>query len=171
MTAACIKEVIRPLLEQADNLHLFQQPVDDLVIEGERITGVVTQAGLRFRAPCVVLTTGTFLAGRIHVGETGYHGGRAGEPPSNTLASRLRDLPFRTGRLKTGTPPRLDGSTIDYSRLTEQPGDIPVPVFSFMGNPGQHPRQVSCHITHTNERTHDIIRAGLDRSPMYSGAD
>ena len=163
------KGVIRPLLEQADNLHLFQQPVDDLVIEGERITGVVTQAGLRFRAPCVVLTTGTFLAGRIHVGETGYQGGRAGEPPSNTLASRLRDLPFRTGRLKTGTPPRLDGSTIDYSRLTEQPGDIPVPVFSFMGNPGQHPRQVSCHITHTNERTHDIIRAGLDRSPMYSG--
>ena len=163
------KGAIRPLLEKADNLHLFQQPVDDLVIEGDRVTGVVTQAGLRFHSPCVVLTVGTFLSGRIHVGETGYQGGRAGEPPSNTLASRLRDLPFRTGRLKTGTPPRLDGSTIDYSRLTGQPGDDPAPVFSFMGNPGQHPRQVSCHITHTNERTHDIIRAGLDRSPMYSG--
>ena len=164
------KGVIRPLLEEADNLHLFQQPVDDLVIEGDRVTGVVTQAGLRFHSPCVVLTVGTFLAGRIHVGESGYQGGRAGEPPANTLASRLRDLPFRTGRLKTGTPPRIDGRTIDYSRLTEQPGDDPVPVFSFMGTPGQHPRQVSCHITHTNERTHDIIRAGLDRSPMYSGA-
>ena len=164
------KGVIRPLLEEADNLHLFQQPVDDLVIEGDRVTGVVTQAGLRFHSPCVVLTVGTFLAGRIHVGESGYQGGRAGEPPANTLASRLRDLPFRTGRLKTGTPPRIDGRTIDYSRLTEQPGDDPAPVFSFMGTPGQHPRQVSCHITHTNERTHDIIRAGLDRSPMYSGA-
>ena len=164
------KGVIRPLLEEADNLHLFQQPVDDLVVEGDRVTGVVTQAGLRFHAPCVVLTVGTFLAGRIHVGESGYQGGRAGEPPANTLASRLRDLPFRTGRLKTGTPPRIDGRTIDYSRLTEQPGDEPAPVFSFMGTPGQHPRQVSCHITHTNERTHDIIRAGLDRSPMYSGA-
>ena len=164
------KGVIRPLLEGADNLHLFQQPVDDLVIEGDRIAGVMTQAGLRFNAPCVVLTVGTFLAGRIHVGESGYQGGRAGEPPANTLASRLRDLPFRTGRLKTGTPPRIDGRTIDYSRLTEQPGDEPAPVFSFIGTPGQHPRQVSCHITHTNERTHDIIRAGLDRSPIYSGA-
>ena len=163
------KGVIRPLLEGADNLHLFQQPVDDLVIEGDRVTGVITQAGLRFLAPCVVLTAGTFLAGRIHVGETGYQGGRAGEPPANTLASRLRDLPFRTGRLKTGTPPRIDGRSIDYSRLTGQPGDDPVPVFSFMGTAAQHPRQVSCHITHTNERTHDIIRAGLDRSPMYSG--
>ncbi len=163
------KGVIRPLLEEADNLHLFQQPVDDLVIEGDRVTGVTTQAGLRFLAPCVVLTAGTFLAGRIHVGETGYQGGRAGEPPANTLASRLRDLPFRTGRLKTGTPPRIDGRSIDYSRLTGQPGDDPVPVFSFMGTAAQHPRQVSCHITHTNERTHDIIRAGLDRSPMYSG--
>ena len=164
------KGVIRPLLEGADNLHLFQQPVDDLVIESDRIAGVVTQAGLRFNAPCVVLTVGTFLAGRIHVGESGYQGGRAGEPPANTLASRLRDLPFRTGRLKTGTPPRIDGRTIDYSRLTKQPGDDPAPVFSFMGAPGQHPQQVSCHITHTNERTHDIIRAGLDRSPIYSGA-
>lgn len=164
------KGVIRPLLEEADNLHLFQQPVDDLVIEGDRVTGVVTQAGLRFHSPCVVLTVGTFLAGRIHVGESGYQGGRAGEPPANTLASRLRDLPFRTGRLKTGTPPRIDGRTIDYSRLTEQPGDDPAPVFSFMGTPEQHPRQLSCHITHTNERTHDIIRAGLERSPMYTGA-
>ena len=163
------KGVIRPLLEEADNLHLFQQPVDDLVIEGDVVRGVVTQAGLCFRASCVVLTTGTFLAGRMHVGETGYQGGRAGEPPSNTLANRLRDLPFRAGRLKTGTPPRLDGRSIDYSRLSEQPGDEPTPVFSFMGTPGQHPRQVSCHITHTNERTHDIIRAGLDRSPIYSG--
>ena len=163
------KGVIRPLLEGADNLRLFQQPVDDLVIEGDRITGVVTQAGLCFRAPCVVLTVGTFLAGRIHVGEAGYQGGRAGEPPANTLAQRLRDLPFRTGRLKTGTPPRIDGRSIDYSRLTEQPGDDPTPVFSFLDAPAQRPRQVSCHITHTNERTHDIIRAGLDRSPMYNG--
>ena len=163
------KGVIRPLLEGADNLHLFQQPVDDLVLEGERVTGVVTQAGLRFCAPCVVLTVGTFLAGQIHMGESGYQGGRAGEPPANTLAQRLRDLPLRTGRLKTGTPPRIDGRSIDYSRLTEQPGDEPLPVFSFMGTAAQHPRQVSCHITHTNERTHDIIRAGLDRSPMYSG--
>ena len=163
------KGVIRPLLEGADNLHLFQQAVDDLVIEGDSIRGVVTQTGLRFHASCVVLTAGTFLAGRIHVGETGYQGGRAGEPPANTLAARLRDLPFRTGRLKTGTPPRLDGRTIDYNQLTEQPGDVPTPVFSFMGTPEQHPRQVSCHITHTNERTHDIIRAGLDRSPMYNG--
>ena len=164
------KGVIRSLLEEADNLHLFQQPVDDLVIERDSIRGVMTQTGLCFCAPCVVLTTGTFLAGRIHVGETGYPGGRAGEPAANTLASRLRELPFRTGRLKTGTPPRLDGRTIDYSQLTEQPGAIPTPVFSFMGMPGQHPRQVSCHITHTNERTHDIIRAGLHRSPMYNGA-
>ena len=163
------KGVIRPLLEGADNLHLFQQAVDELVIEGDSIRGVVTQTGLCFHAPCVVLTAGTFLAGRIHVGETGYQGGRAGEPPANTLAARLRDLPFRTGRLKTGTPPRLDGRTIDYNQLTEQPGDVPTPVFSFMGTPGQHPRQVSCHITHTNERTHDIIRAGLDRSPIYNG--
>ena len=164
------KGVIRSLLEEADNLHLFQQPVDDLVIERDSIRGVITQTGLRFCAPCVVLTAGTFLAGRIHLGETGYPGGRAGEPAANTLASRLRELPFRTGRLKTGTPPRLDGRTIDYSQLTEQPGAIPTPVFSFMGMPGQHPRQVSCHITHTNERTHDIIRAGLHRSPMYNGA-
>ena len=163
------KGVIRPLLEGTDNLHLFQQAVDDLVIEGDSIRGVVTQTGLRFHAPCVVLTAGTFLAGRIHVGETGYQGGRAGESPANTLADRLRDMPFRTGRLKTGTPPRLDGRTIDYNQLTEQPGDVPTPVFSFMGTPGQHPRQVSCHITHTNQRTHDIIRAGLDRSPMYNG--
>ena len=163
------KGVIRPLLENTDNLYLFQQPVDDLVIEGDRIAGVMTQAGLRFRAPCVVLTVGTFLAGRIHVGETGYQGGRAGEPPANTLASRLRDLPFRTGRLKTGTPPRLDGRSINFGRLTEQPGDDPAPVFSFMGSSALHPLQVSCHITHTNERTHDIIRAGLDRSPMYNG--
>ena len=164
------KGVIRPLLEGADNLHLFQQAVDDLIIEGDSVKGVVTQMGLRFIAPCVVLTAGTFLAGKIHVGETGYQGGRAGDPPANTLANRLRELPVRAGRLKTGTPPRIDGSTIDYSRLAEQPGDDPTPVFSFMGTPEQHPKQVPCHITHTNERTHDIIRAALDRSPMYNGS-
>ncbi len=164
------KGAIRPLLESADNLHLFQQAVDDLIIEGDSVKGVVTQMGLRFIAPCVVLTAGTFLAGKIHVGETGYQGGRAGDPPANTLANRLRELPVRAGRLKTGTPPRIDGSTIDYSRLAVQPGDDPTPVFSFMGTPEQHPRQVSCHITHTNERTHDIIRAALDRSPMYNGS-
>ena len=164
------KGVIRPLLEREGNLRMFQQPVDDLIIEGDRVVGVVTQARLRLRAPCVILTVGTFLAGRMHLGEVNYQGGRAGAAPANTLAQRLRELPFRTGRLKTGTPPRLDGRSIDYSQLEEQPGDDPAPVFSFMGVPEQHPRQVSCHITHTNARTHDIIRAGLDRSPMYNGA-
>ena len=164
------KGVIRSLLEKADNLHIFQQAVDDLIIEGDAVKGVVTQMGLRFRAPCVVLTAGTFLAGRIHVGESNYQGGRAGDPPANTLAQRLRELPFRVERLKTGTPPRIDGNTIDYSQLAVQPGDDPTPVFSFMGTPGQHPEQVSCHITHTNERTHDIIRAALDRSPIYNGS-
>ncbi|MDA1107820.1 MAG: tRNA uridine-5-carboxymethylaminomethyl(34) synthesis enzyme MnmG [Proteobacteria bacterium] len=164
------RQAVRHALETQANLSIFQQAVDDLVIEGERVTGVVTQMGLSFSAQCVVMTVGTFLAGRIHVGLSNYQGGRAGDPPANALASRMRDLPFRVGRLKTGTPPRIDGRTIDYSKLAPQPGDEPLPVFSFMGRVEDHPRQVPCHITHTNERTHDIIRGGLDRSPMYTGA-
>ena len=164
------KAAVRAVLENQPNLHIFQQAVDDLILENERVVGVVTQMGLRFRAPAVVLTVGTFLAGRIHIGEANYQGGRAGDPPANALAQRLRERAFRVGRLKTGTPPRIDGRTIDYSRTTEQPGDEPVPVFSFMGNAADHPRQVSCFITHTTERTHEIIRGGLSRSPMYTGA-
>jgi tRNA uridine 5-carboxymethylaminomethyl modification enzyme len=163
------KAVVRPYLESHPNLSLFQQAVDDLIVEGEAVRGVVTQIGLRFLAPTVVLTVGTFLAGKIHVGDANYQGGRAGDPPSNALAARLREMPFRVGRLKTGTPPRIDGNTIDYSKLQEQPGDVPVPVFSFMGDASEHPPQVSCHITYTNERTHDFIRGSLDRSPMYNG--
>ncbi|MDP1709180.1 MAG: tRNA uridine-5-carboxymethylaminomethyl(34) synthesis enzyme MnmG [Gammaproteobacteria bacterium] len=163
------RQAVRGALEAQANLSIFQQPVEDLIIEGERVTGVVTQMGLRFSARCVVLTVGTFLAGRIHVGLSNHQGGRAGDPPANALASRMRELPFRVGRLKTGTPPRIDGRTIDYSKLAPQPGDEPQPVFSFMGRVADHPRQVPCHITHTNERTHDIIRGGLDRSPMYTG--
>jgi len=144
--------------------------VEDLLLEGERIRGVVTRMGLKFCAPTVVLTVGTFLGGRIHIGLSSHPGGRAGDPPANALAARLRELPFRVERLKTGTPPRLDGRTIDYDRLEPQPGDEPVPVFSYLGSAEQHPRQVVCHITHTNERTHEIIRAGLDRSPIYTGA-
>ncbi len=162
--------VIRHLLEDAENLHIFQQAVDDLIIEGERIRGVVTQMGVKFQATCVVLTVGTFLAGQVHVGEMHYQAGRAGEPSANTLARRLREMPLRVARLKTGTPPRLDGNTIDYSELTIQPGDDPVPVFSFMGSAAEHPAQIPCHITHTNEHTHDIIRAALDRSPMHNGS-
>ena len=143
--------------------------MDDLIVEGDAIKGVITQIGLRFLAPNIVLTVGTFLGGKIHVGESNYQGGRAGDPPSNSLAARLRELPFRVGRLKTGTPPRIDGKTIDYSKLQEQPGDIPVPVFSYIGSAAEHPEQVSCHITYTNEQTHDFIRASLDRSPMYNG--
>jgi tRNA uridine 5-carboxymethylaminomethyl modification enzyme len=163
------KGVVRPYLENQENLCIFQQSVDDLIVQGEAVRGVVTQMGLRFQAPCVVLTVGTFLGGRIHVGESRYQGGRAGDPPSNKLAARLREMPFRVGRLKTGTPPRLDGHSIDYSRLSLQDGDDPVPVFSFMGSADEHPRQVPCHITYTCERTHDIIRAALHRSPMYNG--
>ena len=163
------KQAVRRAVENQPNLQLFQQAVDDLLIEGDRVQGVVTQSGLRFTAPAVVLTVGTFLGGVIHVGLNRHQGGRAGDPPANTLAARLRELPLRVGRLKTGTPPRLDGRTIDFSRLQEQPGDVPVPVFSFIGSPDEHPRQVSCWITHTNERTHDIIRNNLDRSPMYTG--
>ncbi|MCX7034272.1 MAG: tRNA uridine-5-carboxymethylaminomethyl(34) synthesis enzyme MnmG [Arenimonas sp.] len=163
------KAAIRTIVENQPNLELFQQAVDDLVIEGDRVAGVITQSGLRFDARAVVLTAGTFLAGRIHVGLVNYPGGRAGDPPATTLAQRLRERPFAVDRLKTGTPPRIDGRSIDYSGLVEQPGDTPVPVFSFLGSAADHPRQVSCWITHTSERTHDIIRGGLDRSPMYSG--
>ncbi len=163
------RSFVRQSLEQQNNLQIFQQAVDDLLITGERVTGVVTQMGLRFTARSVVLTVGTFLGGRIHVGLESSAGGRAGEPPSIALAHRLRELPFRVGRLKTGTPPRIDGRSIDYAKLTEQPGDEPRPVFSFLGSAADHPAQVSCHITYTNARTHEIIRDGLDRSPMYSG--
>ena len=164
------KITVRSALEKQENLHIFQQAVDDLIIEGDHVQGVVTQAGLRFNAPCVVLTVGTFLGGKIHIGDANYTGGRAGDPPANALARRLRELPFRVGRLKTGTPPRIDGNTIDYSQLQVQAGDIPVPVFSYIGDASEHPQQVSCHITHTNERTHEIIRSAIDRSPMYNGS-
>jgi len=163
------KAAIRYALENQPNLDLFQQAVDDLIVEGGRVTGVVTQMGLKFRAGAVVLTTGTFLGGLIHIGLNNYEGGRAGDPPANALSRRLRELPFNVSRLKTGTPPRIDSRTIDYSQLAEQPGDDPAPVFSFLGSRDEHPRQVSCHITHTNERTHEIIRGGMSRSPMYTG--
>ena len=167
---AMYKQIIRRMLESQSNLTIFQQTVEDLVIEYEEVAGVVTQAGMRFLAQSVVLTVGTFLAGRIHIGEHHYQGGRAGDPPSNALSRRLRELPFRVGRLKTGTPPRLDGRTLDYSKFDVQPGDEPMPALSYLGNAGMHPRQVDCHITATNPRTHEIIRKGLSRSPMYSGA-
>lgn len=166
---ALYKAVVRKALEQQPHLSLFQQAVTDLVVKGEQVIGVRTQLGLTFCAPAVVLTVGTFLGGRIHVGLTNHEGGRAGDPPANTLSSRLRELPFRVARLKTGTPPRIDGRSIDYSQLEVQPGDDPVPVFSFLGSVEDHPQQVSCHITRTNLRTHEIIRASLDRSPIYSG--
>lgn len=159
----------RQWLEEQENLVIFQQSVDDLIVEGDQVKGVITQMGLRFKAPSVVLTVGTFLGGKIHIGDSQYQGGRAGDQPSNALAARLRELPFRVDRLKTGTPPRLDGRTIDYSKLAEQPGDQPTPVFSFIGNVTEHPEQRVCHITHTNYQTHDLIRAGLDRSPMFNG--
>jgi tRNA uridine 5-carboxymethylaminomethyl modification enzyme len=163
------KQAIRSRLENQRNLTLFQQPVDDLLLEGDKVVGVVTQIGLTFHADAVVLTTGTFLSGLIHVGLDNYEAGRAGDPPAKRLGARLRELKLPAGRLKTGTPPRLDGRTIDFSVLAEQPGDDPAPVFSFVGGTTPHPRQLPCWITHTNGRTHDIIRAGLDRSPMYSG--
>lgn len=167
---ALYRQAVRELLEQEPNLTLFQQGVDDLVVEGGRVTGVVTALGLTFRARAVVLTVGTFLDGKIHVGMTQSTGGRAGDPASIGLAQRLRELDMGVGRLKTGTPPRIDGRTVDFSRLQAQPGDTPRPVFSFLGERREHPAQVSCHITHTNARTHDLIRAGLDRSPLYTGA-
>jgi tRNA uridine 5-carboxymethylaminomethyl modification enzyme len=167
------KAAIRETLENQPNLSLFQQAVDDLIVETikgeERVTGVVTQMGLKFKAKTVVLTVGTFLHGLIHIGDKNYSAGRAGDPPSIALANRLRALPFRVERLKTGTPPRIDSRSIDYSELAEQPGDTPLPVFSYTGKACDHPQQISCHITHTNEKTHDIIRDGLHRSPMYSG--
>lgn len=164
------KQAIRGRLENQPDLWLFQQAVDDLMVEGDRVVGAVTQAGLRFRARAVVLTAGTFLNGLIHIGLQNHSAGRAGDPPSISLAARLRDLRLPQGRLKTGTPPRIDGRTIDFAGLQEQPGDLdPIPVFSFLGRADLHPRQVPCWITHTNERTHEVIRANLDRSPMYSG--
>ncbi|MGZ8174851.1 MULTISPECIES: tRNA uridine-5-carboxymethylaminomethyl(34) synthesis enzyme MnmG [Methylobacter] len=163
------KQAIRTVLENQPNLALFQQTVSDLIVEGDRVAGVKTQMGLNFTARAVVLTTGTFLGGKIHIGLENYSGGRAGDPASIALAERLRELPFRIDRLKTGTPPRIDGRTIDFSKLEEQHGDDPVPVFSFIGKREHHPRQIPCHITRTNNKTHDIIRSGLDRSPLYSG--
>ena len=167
------KTAIRGRLENEPNLTLFQQPVDDLTIDdtngGATVTGVITQMGVTFEADAVVLTTGTFLSGLIHVGLEHYEAGRAGEPAARTLGARLRELKLPVGRLKTGTPPRLDGRTVDFSNLERQPGDEPVPVMSFIGTREMHPAQVACWITHTNERTHDIIRGGLDRSPLYTG--
>jgi tRNA uridine 5-carboxymethylaminomethyl modification enzyme len=163
------KAAIRAMLENQSNLQLFQQAVDDLIVEGDTVRGVVTQMGLRLYANRVVLTTGTFLGGKIHIGLQNYSGGRAGDPPSIALAQRLRELPLRVGRLKTGTPPRIDARTVDFSVMKEQPGDTPTPVMSYLGSVDEHPRQVSCYITATNERCHDIIRSGLDQSPMYAG--
>ena len=164
------KAAIRGRLENQPNLWLFQQAVDDLMVEGDRVVGAVTQIGLQFRARAVVLTAGTFLDGKIHVGLQNYSAGRAGDPPALSLSARLKELKLPQGRLKTGTPPRIDGRSIDFSVLAEQPGDLdPVPVFSYMGNAAMHPRQVPCWVTHTNAQTHDIIRNGLDRSPMYTG--
>jgi tRNA uridine 5-carboxymethylaminomethyl modification enzyme len=161
--------VVRETLENQPNLSLFQQECEDLILDGDRVAGVVTKMGLRFSARAVVLTVGTFLAGKIHIGLANYQGGRAGDAPSNALAARLRELKLRVGRLKTGTPPRIDGRSINFEGLEEQPGDMPTPVFSFLGSREQHPRQVPCWITHTNERTHEIIRSGFDRSPMFTG--
>ena len=164
------RRAIRWILDREPNLELFQQTVNDLILSGDSVTGVITAGGVRFSARAVILTAGTFLAGRIHVGESNRSGGRAGDPASTALADRLRELPFRVGRLKTGTPPRIDARTINLAVMEEQPGDKPVPVFSFMGRSSDHPRQISCHITHTRERTHEIIRGALHRSPMFSGA-
>ncbi len=163
------RRAIRRAVEAQDNLTLFQQPVDDLIVDGNRVAGVRTAMGLDFTAHAVVLTTGTFLGGRIHIGETRQSGGRAGDAPANALAERLRELPFAVGRLKTGTPPRIDGRTLDFSKLEEQPGDEQRPVFSFLGHRDDHPEQVSCYITRTSEATHELIRANLVRSPMYAG--
>ena len=163
------RQAVRTALENQPNLMIFQQAVEDLIIENDRVVGAVTQMGLKFRAKAVVLTVGTFLDGKIHIGLDNYSGGRAGDPPSIPLSRRLRELPLRVSRLKTGTPPRIDARTIDFSVLAQQHGDNPMPVFSFMGSTAQHPQQVPCYITHTNEKTHDVIRSNLDRSPMYAG--
>ncbi|WP_194442914.1 tRNA uridine-5-carboxymethylaminomethyl(34) synthesis enzyme MnmG [Pseudoalteromonas simplex] len=166
---ALYKAAIQHTLQHQKNLKIFQQSCDDLIVEGDRVIGVVTQMGLRFSAPSVVLTVGTFLGGQIHIGLENFKGGRAGDPPSIALAERLRELPFRVDRLKTGTPPRIDARTVDFSKMQEQPGDTPTPVFSFMGKQSDHPQQIPCYITYTNEKTHDVIRNNLHRSPMYSG--
>lgn len=163
------KAAIREMLENQENLDLFQQAVEDVTLDGERISGVITAMGVEFKARAVVLTAGTFLSGKIHIGLENYEGGRAGDPAAKSLGGRLRELKLPQGRLKTGTPPRIDGRTIDFSQLTKQPGDTPVPVMSVRGNADMHPRQVSCWITHTNTQTHDIIRSGFDRSPMFTG--
>ena len=164
------KEAIRHLLETEPHLHLFQQAVDDLLLKQDQVIGIITQMGLKIYGKTVILTAGTFLAGKIHIGLNHYEAGRAGDPPAKTLALRLRDLPFHVGRLKTGTPPRIDGRTVDFSVMEKQAGDTPTPVFSFMGKADEHPKQVCCYITHTNEKTHDHIRAGLKESPLYTGA-
>ena len=166
---ALYRSAIRDLVENEENLWLFQQSVVDLVVKGDRVQGVLTESGIQFKALAVILTTGTFLGGRIHVGLESSTGGRAGDPASNRLADRLRELPLRVGRLKTGTPPRIDARSVDFSQMVEQPGDTPTPVMSFLGSVDEHPRQLSCFITHTSERTHQIIRDALDRSPMYTG--
>ncbi len=163
------KQAVRKALEQQTNLMIFQQAVADLIVVNDRVEGVVTQMGLKFHAKAVVLTVGTFLGGKIHIGDTNYQGGRAGDPPANALAERLRALPLRVGRLKTGTPPRIDGKTIDYSQLAIQPGDDPVPVFSFLGHREHHPQQIPCHITYTNAKTDELIKQALHLSAMYSG--
>lgn len=163
------KAAVRQILENQPNLDIFQQSADDLIIEGNAVRGVVTQTGIRFKAKSVVLTAGTFLGGVIHIGLENHSGGRAGDPPSIALAKRLRELPFRVDRLKTGTPPRIDARSVDFSVMQEQPGDKPTPVMSYMGKLSDHPEQISCYITYTNEKTHDILRSGLDRSPMYTG--
>ncbi|MEH6576209.1 MAG: tRNA uridine-5-carboxymethylaminomethyl(34) synthesis enzyme MnmG [Amphritea sp.] len=163
------KAAIRSIIENQPNLQIFQQAADDLIVEGETVTGVISQTGIRFFAKSVVLTVGTFLGGKIHIGLDNYSAGRAGDPPSIALADRLRELPLHVARLKTGTPPRIDARSVDFSVMQEQPGDTPTPVMSFMGSQADHPRQISCYITHTNERTHDILRSGLDRSPLYTG--
>lgn len=163
------KAAVRSILENQANLDIFQQAADDLIVEGDTVKGVISQTGIHFSATSVVLTTGTFLGGTIHIGLENYRGGRAGDPPSIALANRLRELPLRVGRLKTGTPPRIDAKSVDFSQMIEQPGDTPTPVMSYLGNVNMHPTQISCWITHTNEKTHDIIRSGLDRSPMYTG--
>lgn len=163
------KAAIRNILENQQNLVIFQQGADDLVIENDEVKGVITQTGITFHANSVVLTAGTFLAGLIHIGMANYSGGRAGDPPSIALATKLREMPFRIDRLKTGTPPRIDARSVDFSKMQEQPGDTPTPIMSYMGSLSQHPEQISCYITHTNEQTHDILRSGLDRSPLYTG--
>ena len=166
---ALYRSFVRQFLQNQENLTIFQQPCDDLILENDRVVGVSTQMGLKFKGKTVVLTVGTFLAGQIHIGLNNYQGGRAGDPASVNLAAKMRDMPFRMDRLKTGTPPRLDARSLDFSVMEEQPGDTPRPVFSFMGSQEHHPQQVSCYITHTNEQTHQHIRDGLDRSPMYTG--